>query len=54
MGTLEFCLDCQSDYGILNYNDGSKYIIFDGKRFLCNVCKEKLDKMEEIYEKSKN
>lgn len=50
MGALEFCLDCQDDYGILNYNDGKKYIIFDGKRFLCNICKEKLEKMEENYE----
>jgi hypothetical protein len=54
MGKLEFCLDCQDDFGILNYNDDKKYIIFDGKNFLCNTCKEKLDKMEENYEKSKN
>ena len=43
MGKLEFCLDCQDDYGILNYNDGKKYIVFGGKRFLCNICKEKLE-----------
>ena len=50
-GTLTKCSDCQDEFGILNYHDGSNviYLTLDG--FICKNCLNKREKeKEKIYE----